>query len=163
MQQANHPKQWHAPAVRLPPYAHEARWPVRLGHELWDHLWPWSRQGFRGRHPGVGLLLALSLGVAAVVSVVWLLAAVGRIGPTAVIGWWVGWSVFEVLVRWQSKRYVKEGPWWGNHYRRADLPDMICYVAFKNLLIGATLFVAMRAVGVLDFLQGLPGLKWLYT
>lgn len=149
--------------ILLPPYAQESRGLHRLAHELWDHLWPWNRQGFRGQHPGVGLLLALSLGVAAVASVVWLLAAAGRLGPTVVIGWWVGWSVFEVLVRWQSKPYVKEGPWWGKHYRRADLADMICYVAFKNLLVGATLFVTMRLFGVLDFLQGLPGLKWLYT
>jgi hypothetical protein len=143
----------------LPPYAQESRWLRRLGYEIWDHLWPWRRHGFQGRR----FVLALSLGVAAVVSVVWLLAAAGRIGPTAVIGWWVGWSVFEVLVRWQSKPYVKEGPWWGKQYRRADLADMICYVAFKNLLIGAALFVAMRLLGVLDFLQGLPGLRWLYA
>lgn len=141
----------------LPHYAEE-RWPLRLVHEIWDHLWPWSRHGFRGQR----FILALSLGLAAVVSVVWLLAAAGRIGPTAVIGWWVGWSVFETLIRWQSKPYVKEGPWWGSEYRRASVFDLICYVAFKNLLIGAALFVTMRLLGVLDFLHGLPELKWLY-
>jgi hypothetical protein len=143
----------------LPSYAQESSGLRRLGYEVWDHLWPWSRRGFQGRL----FFLAASLGLAAVVSVVWLLAAAGRIGPTAVVGWWVGWSVFEVLVRWQSKRYVKDGPWWGSRYRRADLADMMCYVGFKNLLIGATLFVTMRLFGVLDFLQGLPGLKWLYA
>ena len=142
----------------LPPYAQEGRWLYRLGHEIWDHLWPWSRHGFRGRR----FVLALSLGLAAVVSVVWLLAAAGRIGPTAVVAWWVGWSVFEMLVRQQSKPYVKDGPWWGRRYRRASLADLMCYVAFKNLLIGAAFFVLMRAVGVLDFLHGLPELKWLY-
>ena len=145
--------------LQLPPYAQEGRGLYRLVYEIWDHVWPWSRHGFRGRR----FLLATSLGVAAVVSVVWLLAAAGRLGPTAVVGWWVGWSVFEVVVRWQSKRYVKDGPWWGRSYRRADLADMMCYVGFKNLLIGVILFIAMRAVGVLDFLQGLPGLKWLYA
>jgi hypothetical protein len=153
-----HNQSEHANIV-LPPYAEESRCLYRLGYEIWDHLWPWSRDGFRGRR----FVLALTLGVAAVVSVVWVLAAAGRIGPTAVIGWWVGWSVFEVLIRRESKPYVKEGPWWGKHYRRADLADMMCYVAFKNLLVGATLFIAMRLFGVLDFLQGLPGLKWLYT
>jgi len=147
------------PDTVLPPYAQEERWLYRLAYEVWDHLWPWSRHGFRRQR----FILALSLGLAAVVSVVWLLAAAGRIGPTAVVAWWVGWSVFELLVRWQSKPYVKEGPWWGHQYRRAALADMICYVAFKNLLIGAVLFVSMRLFGVLDFLQGLPGLKWLYA
>ena len=143
----------------LHPYAQEKRWLHLLAYEIVDHLWPWSRQGFHGRH----FIFALSLGLATVVSVVWVLAAAGRIGPTAVVGWWVGWSVFETLVRRQSKPYVKEGPWWGRQYRPAGLADMICYVAFKNLLVGAFLFVTMRLFGVLDFLQGLPGLKWLYA
>lgn len=143
----------------LPPYADEASGWRRLAHEVWDHLWPWSRHGFQRQR----FFLALSLGLATVVSVVWLLAAGGRIGPTAVVGWWVGWSVFEVLVRWQSKPYVKDGPWWGRRYRRANFADLICYVAFKNLLIGAGLFLTMRVVGLLDFLHGLPGLKWLYV
>lgn len=143
----------------LPPYAAEQRGLHRLAHELWDHLWPWSRRGFRGGR----FVLALSLALAAVVSVVWLLAAAGRLGPTVVVAWWVGWSVFEVVVRWQSKPYVKDGPWWGRNYRRADFADMLCYVAFKNLLIAATLFLAMRVVGLFDFLHGLPGLKWLYV
>lgn len=143
----------------LPPYAAEPRWYFRLFYELWDHLWPWRRQGFEGRR----FVLALSLAAAVVVSVVWLLAAAGRIGPSVVIAWWVGWSVFEVLIRRQSKPYVKDGPWWGKTYRRADLADLICYVAFKNVLIGAALFVTLRLIGVLDFLQRLPGLKWLYN
>lgn len=143
----------------LPPYALEERGLRRLGHEIWDHLWPWSAHGFRGRR----FVLALSLALAAVVSVVWLFAAAGRIGPTAVVAWWVGWSVFEIPIRRQSKPYVKEGPWWGRSYRRASLPDLICYVAFKNLLIGAALFLTLRAIGVLGFLHGLPELKWLYV
>lgn len=142
----------------LPPYAAESRGLLRLGHEVWDHLWPWRRESFHGGR----FVFALSVAVAVLVTVVWLLAAAGRIGPTVVIAWWVGWSVFEVLIRRQSKPYVKDGPWWGKTYRHADLADMICYVTFKNLLIGAALFVAMRAFGVLDFLHALAGLKWLY-
>lgn len=147
------------PADVLPPYAGETSGLRRLAYEIWDHLWPWSRRGFRQRR----FFLALSLALAAAVSVVWLLAAAGRLGPTVVVAWWVGWSVFEVVVRWQSKPYVKDGPWWGHTYRRASFADLVCYVAFKNLLIAATLFLAMRVVGLLDFLHGLPGLKWLYV
>ncbi|HET6720997.1 MAG TPA: transcription regulator [Rhodocyclaceae bacterium] len=143
----------------LPPYATESRWYQRLLYEIWDHLWPWSRHGFAGRH----FLFALSFGAAALVFVVWLLAAAGRIGPAVVIAWWVGWSVFEVSIRRQSKPYIKDGPWWGKTYRPADLADMICYVTFKNVLIGAALFVSLRLIGVLDFLQRLPGLQWLYS
>lgn len=147
------------PPPGLPPYALEERGLHRLGHEIWDHLWPWSRHGFRQAR----FFLALSLGLAGVVSVVWLLAAAGRLGPTVVVAWWVGWSVFEVVVRRQSKPYVKDGPWWGRRYRSADLADLLCYVAFKNLLIAAALFLSLRAVGLLDVLHGLPGLKWLYV
>jgi NosR/NirI family nitrous oxide reductase transcriptional regulator len=39
---------------------------------------------------------------------------------------------------------------------------MASYVAFKNLLIAAALFLIMEGTGALDFLQGLPALKWLY-
>lgn len=36
--------------------------------------------------------------------------------------------------------YVKDGPWWRKTYRHANVMDMISYVSFKNLLIGAALF-----------------------
>jgi NosR/NirI family nitrous oxide reductase transcriptional regulator len=39
---------------------------------------------------------------------------------------------------------------------------MIAYVGMKNLLIGAALFLILKAVGALQFLQGLPELEWLY-
>lgn len=142
----------------LPHYAAHERPLAWLGHEVWDHLWPWSRHGFQRQR----FLQALSVGAAAVVTLVWLLAAGGHIGFGATISWWVGWSVFEVMVRMQSKPYIKEGAWWGRNYRSANLMDMICYVSFKNLLIGALLFLTMRLLGVLEFLHGLPGLKWLY-
>ena len=53
------------------------------------------------------------------------------------------------LVRLGAKPYVKEGPWWGQRYRKASLMDMTCYVGFKNLLIGATLFLTLKSMGLL--------------
>ena len=73
----------------------------------------------------------------------------GYVTSGAMIGWWFGWSLFEVIVRLASKRYVKEGPWWGQHYREASVMDMICYVGFKNLLIGAILFLGLKSAGLL--------------
>ncbi len=102
------------------------------------------------------------MAAAVLVAMVWLLAAAGRLGASVVLGWWVGWCVFEVLVRMQSKPYVKDGRWWGRDYRRATWMDMISYVSFKNLLLAALLFLILHFVGVLEFLRGLPALDWLY-
>jgi hypothetical protein len=128
----------------LPHYAGETPL-VWLAHEIRDHLWPWSHHGFQRQR----FLQALSLGVAVVVTVVWALAVTGHVGSGAVIGWWVGWSAFEVMVRMQSKPYVKEGPWWGRRYRSASTMDMLSYVLFKNLLIGAALFLGLKSLGLL--------------
>lgn len=118
------------------------RW---LAAEAWDHLWPWSRRGFQRKKTiqGAGLALGLTATVA------WVLAATGQLAAGVLIAWWFGWSVFEVFVRLDAKPYVKEGPWWGRHYRRANLMDMLCYVGFKNLLIGAALFLALKTLGLL--------------
>ncbi|HEY6898712.1 MAG TPA: transcription regulator [Rhodocyclaceae bacterium] len=140
----------HPPKSARPHYADHQSLPAWVAGEIWDHLWPWSRNGFAGRR----FLLAASLGLAALVTLVWLLAAAGRIGHGAVIGWWVGWSVFEVLVRLQSKPYIKDGAWWGRNYRPANWMDMICYVSFKNLLLASLLFLTLRAVGVVNLLPG---------
>ena len=51
------------------------------------------------------------------------LAATGRLSGPALILWWFGWSVYEVLIRLQGRRYVKDGPWWQAHYRRASVID----------------------------------------
>jgi NosR/NirI family nitrous oxide reductase transcriptional regulator len=113
--------------------------------ELRDHLFPWSRAGWRSQR---ALQIAgLSLAVAA--SVAWLLAASGRLSSAAIIGWWFGWSVYEVLIRMHGKRYVKDGPWWRANYRVAGWMDMASYVGFKNLLIGATLFLTLKSLGLL--------------
>ena len=128
-----------------PPYAHRDG---RLGwllSEAWDHLWPWSRTSFQ-RHRALQAA-GLALGMAATVG--WILAALGNLAASALIAWWFGWSLFEVMVRLGSKPYVKEGPWWGRRYRKAGLMDMLCYVGFKNLLIGAALFIALKSAGLL--------------
>ena len=113
--------------------------------ELRDHLWPWSVAGWRSQR---ALQIAgFSLALAA--SVAWALAATGRLSSVAIIAWWFGWSVYEVLIRMSGKRYVKDGVWWQQRYRVANWMDMLSYVGFKNLLIGAALFLALKALGVL--------------
>lgn len=111
--------------------------------EAWDHVWPW-RSGVGAPHK---LLRAAGIALAIAATLVWVLAALGELRAGAVIGWWFGWSLYEVLVRLRAKRYVKEGPWWGRRYRVASVMDMICYVSFKNLLIGASLFLVLKAMG----------------
>lgn len=128
-----------------PPYAARDGLAAWLSAEAWDHLWPWSRSGFEKSRTIQAAGLALGLAA----TVVWILAALGRMDAGALIGWWFGWSVFEVLVRLAAKPYVKEGPWWKRQYRHAKPMDMICYVGFKNLLIGAALFIALKSAGLL--------------
>jgi hypothetical protein len=128
----------------LPPYASSSS--AWMLHEAIDHLWPWSWRGFR-LHKWV-LMTGLTLALA--VSVVWVLAGMGQVTADAVISWWVGWSAFEILIRMVSKPYIKEGPWWRRNYRPASVMDMLCYVSFKNLLIGAMLFLGLKALGLLQ-------------
>lgn len=131
------------PAV--PSYAEGQRGLRWLLAELRDHLWPWSVAGWRSQR---ALQIAgFSLAMAA--SVAWALAATGRLSSGAIIAWWFGWSVYEVLIRMSGKRYVKDGVWWQQRYRVANWMDMLSYVGFKNLLIGAALFLALKALGVL--------------
>ena len=131
-----------------PPYAASGTLGL-IAAELWDHLWPWSRAAFAGQKAHWRALQAAGLALAAGATLMWVLAAMGRLEAGAIIGWWFGWSVFEVIVRLGSKPYVKEGPWWGRRYRKAGLMDMVCSVGFKNLLIGATLFIALKSAGLL--------------
>ena len=113
--------------------------------ELVDHLWPWSSEGWSSQRAlqiaGFSLALAASLA--------WVWAAMGELSSGAVIAWWFGWSVYEVLIRLSGRRYVKDGPWWQGHYRYANVMDMLSYVGFKNLLIGATLFLALKTLGLM--------------
>lgn len=129
-----------------------------LRAELIDHLFPWS-----GKFLSRPLLMQASgIALAVLVTWAWLLGAAGMLGPGIILGWWLAWSVYELIVRMFCKPYVKEGPWWGRRFRPASWADMISYVGMKNLLIGAGLFLLMKGIGVLEFLQGLPQLKWLY-
>lgn len=130
--------------VAVPPVA-EARGIKRLWVEIVDHLWPFNRDSLKGSR----ILTAVGVALALAASLVWVLAAQGSASPIMVIGWWFGWSVFEVLIRLQGKRYVKDGPWWGTVYRRANVMDMLAYVGFKNLLIGAALFWVLKAGGLM--------------
>ncbi|WP_298008753.1 NosR/NirI family protein [uncultured Aquabacterium sp.] len=133
---------WPTDAV-TPPYATGTRGLRWAMAEVRDHLWPWSRDGWR--HHRALQIAGLSLAIAA--SVAWLLAATGRLSSGALIGWWFGWSVYEVLIRMGGRRYVKDGPWWRANYRHASWMDMLSYVGFKNLLVGATLFLVLKAMG----------------
>lgn len=129
-----------------------------LRRELVDHFIPWNRSFLQWPI----LLRAAGIGLTVLVTWVWLLGAVGRLGPGIILGWWLAWSVYEMVTRMHCKPWVKEGPWWGHHLRPASWADMASYVAVKNLLIGAALFLLMRGTGVLDFLQNQPQLRWLY-
>ncbi|MFP4592314.1 NosR/NirI family protein [uncultured Ralstonia sp.] len=113
--------------------------------ELRDHLWPWSSEGWASARA----LQIAGISLALAVSVAWVLAAMGQLSSGAVIAWWFGWSVYEVLIRLAGRRYVKDGPWWQGNYRRASVMDMLSYVGFKNLLIGAVLFLTLKALGLL--------------
>jgi NosR/NirI family nitrous oxide reductase transcriptional regulator len=131
------------------------RW---LWEELKFHLLPWG-PGFRDKR---GALQAAEIGLAVVVTVAWILSGTGRIGPAMVSAWWIGWSVYEVACRRVYRPWIKEGPWWKRHFRPASLPDIMAYVATKNLIIGAGLFALLHASGVLRFLSELPALRWLH-
>src|SRR5574340_343312 len=146
------------PAAPSPAPAVRASLPAFIGQELFDHLFPWSRKVFQQPI----LLQAITFALAVLVTWVWVLGAVGQIGPGLVLGWWLAWSAYEIVVRMRCKPYVKEGPWWGRNLRPASWADMASYVSFKNLLIAATLFLIMKSAGLLDYLQGLPALQWLY-
>ena len=132
--------------------------PAFIGQEFFDHAFPWSRKVFQQPL----LLQVATFALTLLVSWVWILGAAGSIGPGIILGWWTAWSVYELVVRMRCKPYVKDGPWWGRNLVPASWADMAAYVAFKNLLIAVALFLIMKGTGVLDYLQGLPALQWLY-
>ncbi len=146
------------PATAAPAPAVRQSAPAWIASEFFDHLFPWSR-----RIAAQPLLLkATSIALALLVTWVWVLGAVGKLGPGIVLGWWVAWSAYELVVRMRCKPYVKDGPWWGRNLRPASWADMAAYVGFKNLLIAATLFLLMKGIGLLEILQNQPALQWLY-
>jgi len=113
--------------------------------ELRDHLWPWSREGWHSQRA----LQVAGFSLATAATVAWIMTAMGTLSSGAIIGWWFGWSVYEVLIRLSGRRYVKDGPWWRDQYRVAGVMDMVSYVGFKNLLIGAALFLVLKSFGLL--------------
>jgi NosR/NirI family nitrous oxide reductase transcriptional regulator len=131
--------------LSLPPDDKRLDWLHWLWAEAKYHLFPW-RPGFLLQKPA---MVAAGIGLAVAVTVAWMLAATAHVTPVVVIAWWMGWSVYECICRMRCKPWVKEGPWWGRLYRRANFPDMIAYVATKNLLIGAGLFLLLYLLGVL--------------
>ena len=130
-----------------------------LVEECIDHLLPWNGKSLRERPA----LRALGLGLAVAATLAWALSASGQPGSTALIGGWVGWSFYELLCRERCKPWVKQGPWWGRFRRPADRFDLLAYVATKNLLIGAVLFLlecaGMAAVNRSSMSPGMP--PWL--
>ena len=132
--------------------------PQWLWEEAKFHLLPW-RAGYTG---GRGMLKAAGIGLAVVVTVAWLLAGTGHLGPAVVAAWWIGWSVYEVMSRTLHLPWIKEGRWWGRDFRRATLADVTAYVATKNLLIGTILFALLNMTGVLRALSSLQSLRWLH-
>lgn len=148
------------PLVPTPAVAPEPRPSLAafIMQEAVDHLFPWSSKVFRQPR----LLQATSLALAVLVTWVWVLGAAGKLGPGIVLGWWLAWSVYELVVRMNCKPYVKDGPWWRRDLRPASWADMAAYVSFKNLLIAVVLFLLMKGVGILEFLQSQPSLQWLY-
>lgn len=121
-------------------------WRAFLWEEAKDHLFPWGPTFLRQR----AAVKAAGIGLAVVVTVAWVLAATGHIGSAVVIAWWVGWSVYEVLCRSRCKPWIKVGPWWGRERRLAGTADIIFYVATKNLLIGAGLFLILALLGAFE-------------
>jgi len=127
----------------LPAHKNGARGLQWLWLEVRDHLWPWSAEGW---HSQRALQIAgISLAIAATVA--WVMTALGSLSSGAIIGWWFGWSVYEVLIRLSGKRYVKDGLWWRDQYRVAGVADMVSYVGFKNLMVGAALFLVFKSLG----------------
>jgi NosR/NirI family nitrous oxide reductase transcriptional regulator len=126
-----------------------------FGAEIID-LFPW-RGTFRSHDI---LLHAIGIGLAALVTWVWLLGAAGKLSHGIVLGWWLVWSAYELATRMNFKSQVKEGPWWERNFREANWADMAAHVGLKNLLIAALLFLFIDDIGVAGFLQALPEMQW---
>ena len=96
--------------------------------ELRDHLWALGVHGWRSQR---ALQIAgLSLAVAATVA--WLMTAMGTLSSGAIIGWWFGWSVYEVLIRLSGKRYVRTACGGATITALLVMPDMVSYAAFQE-------------------------------
>ena len=128
----------------LPAHKRDVGWFKWTLLEVRDHLWPWSAEGWRSKRA----LQVAGIALAVAASIAWGMTALGQLSSGTIIGWWFGWSVYEVLIRMSGRRYVKDGVWWRDNYRVAGWFDMMSYVAFKNLMIGAALFLVLQALGM---------------
>jgi len=133
----------HATEPVAPPHLARERSLRWLVAEARHHLFPWSAEGWHSRRT----IQIAGIGLAVAVTLAWVWAWQGRLDAGVIIGWWIGWSVYEVLMRMNGLGFVKEGAWWRTQYRKANWMDMISYVGFKNLLIGAALFIALQSLG----------------
>ncbi len=128
----------------LPAHKHDVGVLTWIWLEIRDHLWPWSNEGWHSKRA----LQMAGIALAVAATIAWVMTAMGHMSSGAIIGWWFGWSVYEVLIRMSGRRYVKDGPWWHDKYRVASWFDMISYVSFKNLMIGAILFLILKSTGL---------------
>lgn len=133
----------------VPAYVRDRSLFLSLVAEALEHLWPWQRGNFSLGRSALALLAGLA--VTALFTLV--LGTSGHLASGMAIGLWTGWCLFEVIERKGSKPYVKDGPWWQRHYRAARTMDLISYVGFKNLVLGALLFLALQASGVFTLVQ----------
>jgi len=114
----------------------------RLSAELRHHGWPVDADRPWRSHIAAAAALAAA-GVVLVLAIADVVPHVSVLGAALLLSFW------EARTRMASLRFVKEGPWWRHQYRVAKPIDMLSYVGLKNLLIGAVLFLALKALGVL--------------
>lgn len=114
----------------------------RVLGECLHHFWPVAPSRTWRAH----VVAALAAGGALTV----LVSAInGLVPPISVLGAAFFLSLWEARERMASLAFVKDGPWWRHEYRAATPFDMLSYVGFKNLLIGATSLMMLKALGVL--------------
>jgi NosR/NirI family nitrous oxide reductase transcriptional regulator len=114
----------------------------RVSAELRHHFWPVDAGRPWTSHAAAVVALA-GAGAVLVLAIADLVPHVSVLGAALLLSFW------EARTRMASLRFVKEGPWWRHQYRVAKPIDMLSYVGFKNLLIGAALFLALKALGLL--------------
>jgi NosR/NirI family transcriptional regulator, nitrous oxide reductase regulator len=111
--------------------------------EARDHLFPWGRH-FARRRRGVQ---ALSIAFAFLVTLAWILGILGRVRPEVVLGWWLAWSAFELVVRVKCQPGFRNGHALQRLNRPATARQIVAYVIGKNTMIGALLFLLMAMLG----------------
>jgi NosR/NirI family transcriptional regulator, nitrous oxide reductase regulator len=110
--------------------------------ELRHHFWPVAPAQPWHAHAVAALVAGGALAVL-------LLAVDGVVPPISVIAAAFLLSLWEARERMRSLAFVKDGPWWRHHFRVATPVDMLSYVGFKSLLVGATTLMVLKALGFL--------------